>query len=291
MSKQPEQRTPEWFAQRRGRVTASKVGAILGVNPWATPADVMRRMVRDHHGAPSEFEGNSATAWGVANEDGAVIDYEMDTGLDVVPAHFVEYEQWLGASPDGYVGQGGLIEVKCPYGKRDATDPSEFKSILDQPHYYAQIQVQLFCTGRMWCDFYQWAPRAQRLERVGLDMAWLADALPKLRAFWDDFQKEIDNPAHLEPLRKTVTTADASKIVADYLHAKAMADEYSDRAKGLLAALVELTGETDAEIDGHKLTRVVRKGSVSYAKALKALAPDADLEPYRGKASEYWRLS
>ena len=122
-------------------------------------------------------------------------------------------------------------------------------------------------------------------------MAWLADALPKLRAFWDDFQKEIDNPAHLEPLRKTVTTADASKIVADYLHAKAMADEYSDRAKELLKDLVELTGETDAEIDGHKLTRVVRQGAVSYAKAIKALAPDADLEPYRGKATEYWRLS
>ena len=52
------QRTPAWYAARKGRVTGSSVGSILGLNPWATSDDVMRRMVREYHGAESEFKGN-----------------------------------------------------------------------------------------------------------------------------------------------------------------------------------------------------------------------------------------
>jgi len=59
-----EQRSNEWFAARKGRITGSAVGAILGLNPWAGRNDVMRRMVREYHNQPSEFTGNSATQWG-----------------------------------------------------------------------------------------------------------------------------------------------------------------------------------------------------------------------------------
>ena len=99
-----EQRSPEWFAARKNRITGSAVGAILGLSPYSTPDDVMRRMVREKFDAPSEFTGNVATEWGVANEAGAIKEYEMETGVTVKPAGFYTHMHWLGASPDGLVG-------------------------------------------------------------------------------------------------------------------------------------------------------------------------------------------
>ena len=75
-----EQRSEEWFKQRIGKITGSRVGAILGLSPFQKASDVMRAMVREYHGAESEFKGNSATMYGVANEDAAIFDFELETG-------------------------------------------------------------------------------------------------------------------------------------------------------------------------------------------------------------------
>ena len=107
-----EQRSAEWFKVRKGRVTGSMVGAILGFNPWMSREEAMRTMVREYHGAPREFEGNVATQWGTANEDGARAEYEMITGNTVEKCGFYEHDDWLGASPDGLIGEFGLVEIK-----------------------------------------------------------------------------------------------------------------------------------------------------------------------------------
>lgn len=282
-----EQRTPEWFAARKGRVTGSKVGAILGLSPWSTPGDVLRAMVREYHGAEREFTGNAATEWGTANEPGAMLDYELETGNTIIPAFFEEMGDIFGASPDGYIGDDGLIEIKCPYSKRDIESAEEFKTLADQPYYYAQIQFQLYCTGRQWCDFYQWSPRAQSLERVDYDQAWIDENIPRLQEFHARYVSEIDNPAHLEARRKFL---EAHDLLAEYLKARAEKEEADQRMKAALAALVIEAGEKNATIGKHKLTLVKRKGSVSYSRVVKDLLPDVDLEAYRGKGSEYWTL-
>lgn len=105
----------------------------------------MRAMVRAYHGAEREFTGNVATEYGTAMEPEAIEAFEFATGLKVEKAPFVPYDDWLGASPDGYVGNDELIEVKCPFGLRK-DEMAQFKSIHDQPHYYAQIQIQLYVT-------------------------------------------------------------------------------------------------------------------------------------------------
>lgn len=286
---QYEQRSPEWFAARVGRVTGSVIGAILGLSPHMTPDDVIRSMVRAYHGAPSEFTGNVATDWGNANEAGAALDYELDTGRKVETAYFVPFRDALGASPDGYVGEDGLIEIKCPYGKREIEDNSEFDSIDDQPHYYAQIQVQLLCTGRTWCDFYQWAPKAQKLERVNIDPEWLRENLPKLREFHNRYLAELDDPKHLTDTRKVITDESALTLVEEYHKLREEAKEAEDRMKAILLELHTAHGES--QIGKSKLTRVERKGNVSYAKVIKDHLSGLDLEPYRGKASVHWRLS
>jgi len=188
-----EQRSEEWFNIRKGRVTGSSVGAILGVSPFVKSWDVMRRMVRDWHGAPSEFTGNIATEWGTRNEAGALIEYEMISGNTVTPCAFYQYEEWLGASPDGLVGDKGLVEIKCPFGIRN-NKPPLFKTAKQQLHYYAQMQVQMFVSGREWCDFYQWTPNGDSLERIELDTAFLSTVLPVLKRFFTDYLEQREFP-------------------------------------------------------------------------------------------------
>jgi putative phage-type endonuclease len=188
-----EQRSEEWFEIRKGRVTGSAVGAILGIAPFANQADILRRMVRDWHKAPSEFTGNIATNWGVQNESGALVEYEMTTGNTVQPCAFYQYEHWLGASPDGLVGDLGLVEIKCPFGIR-YKKPPVFKTAKDQTHYYAQMQIQLHVTNRDWCDFYQWTPYGDLLERIDRDESFLATVLPVLKNFYDKYIREREFP-------------------------------------------------------------------------------------------------
>ena len=287
-----EQRSEAWFKARRGKLTGSNIGAALGVNPWKSPEDLIRQMVRDHHGAESEFTGNVATEYGTLHEPLALMDYFGKTGNMVEECGFFVHPEidWLGASPDGLVGEDGLIEVKCPFGLRNKKgDELKFKAAADQPHYYAQMQMEMACTGRDWCDFYQWSKHGDSLERVWFDPQWFADSLPALEAFYNLYLSELDNPAHLEPKEKEINTFKAQKLIQEYDALGQTIDDATARKREVLTELVALSKDRPALIHGRKLTKVERKGNVQYAKVpeLKGV----DLEPYRGKGSEYWRLS
>ena len=286
-----EQRTEEWFEQRKGRVTASSVGAILGLSPYMKREDVMRNMVREYHGYEREFKGNQATEYGTFHEDMAAMDYQLKTGNVIAKTGFHAYENWLGASPDGIIDMWTLIEIKCPYGQRDKIPPV-FKTLEQQPHYYAQIQIQMFVTKTNKCDFYQWSPNGDSLETVAYDEAWIEKHIPILKAFYDDYLIERQNPEkHLLDKRTTNNANSTAYRVEYYFELKAQIAELDALAKVVLEQIVKDCNEKDSDINGHKLTKVVKKGAVSYAKAVKDLLPDADLTPYMGEQSEYWRLS
>ena len=176
-----EQRTQEWFAARASRITASEAGALLDMSPFKSGGAAFKELVGKVHGTPSKFVGNVATTYGTFNEDGALMEYEWETGNKVNLIGFVEHSDWLGASPDGMVGDDGMLEIKCPFGLRNNKSP-DFKNIDDLPHYYAQTQIQMFCAQRDYCDFFQWNQFATSLERVYRDEAWLSENLPELKA-------------------------------------------------------------------------------------------------------------
>lgn len=293
-----EQRTPEWHESRRGRVTASSVGAILGNSPHTTRDAVMRRMVRDWHGAEREFVGNIATDFGTYHEAGALVDYQMETGNAVETVGFITRDEWAGCSPDGLISLTGGIEIKCPFSKRKMTADDEFKTLSQQPHYYDQIQFSLWVTQRATWDFWQWSPGTDGMSRHALETAtpdskWRAKNLPKLKSFWDEFCEERQQDRaqkHLEPLRVEIDTLEAKRILTEYDELSDAIDNATARKAELLANMVILAGNRNATICGRNLTLTKRSGSISYAKALKDIAPDADLEPYRGKPSESWGL-
>lgn len=294
------QRTAAWQEKRKGRVTGSMAGAALGLCPWRSPDDVIRQMVREYHGAPSEFTGNVATEWGTNHERAALLAFMRETGLHVEDCGFFPYEDWSGASPDGITSDDAVLEIKVPFSLRNG---GEFKPLAEQPHYYAQVQLEMLAAGRSTAYFYQYIPERgdifspdhvpaqSKLEAVGYDEAWHEQYLPLLRAFYERYLSELDNSAHLEEKRVVINSAEAQAIVNRIGelddHIAAMTEERKDA----LQRLVDMAGGKDAEICGHKLTLVKRRGSIDYAKLLKEVAPDVDTEAYRKASTESWRLS
>lgn len=285
-----KQRSPEWFSARVGRVTGSVAGAILGHAPYATRDDVMRRMVREYHGAEAEFTGNIATEYGTINEDGALIDYRLETGNDVELVGFIEKDEWAGCSPDGLIDDDGGLEIKCPFGKRKDAVP-QFKFLADQPHYYDQVQFSLWVTGRAFWHFFQWAPGGTMLEYVEPDQDWLDENLPRLRQFYAEYLDAIKEPDdHLAPRRLEIDTPEASRMLREWDDLVEAIERAEARKKDLLNEIVLLAKNSNALLCGRKLTFVQKDGAISYAKAIKELAPDADLEKWRGKTVQYWKL-
>lgn len=285
-----KQQTKEWHNARAGKLTASRVGAALGINPWQKLDDLIRAMVREAHGAEPEFVGNIATNYGQHHEPLAVLDFMSEYNVTVQDAGFYIHpeHEWLGASPDGFVGDDALIEVKCPFSLRNG---GEFKSIVDQPHYHAQIQVQLAATGRSACFFYQWAPHGTRTEVVELNPGWWSENMPRLHEFYQRYLEELDNPGHLAERTKIINGRRYEEMLDRYDALKKIQDDAKAEQQDIMDALIDAAGEKSAEVCGRKLARVDRVGSVSYARVVKDHLPNIDLEPYRGEGGTSWRLT
>jgi putative phage-type endonuclease len=270
--------------RRKGRITGSIAGAILGYSPYMTREDAMRSMVREWVGAPSEFEGNVATEWGKFNEKSAILDFELETGLSVEPCGFSNIG-WLGATPDGFIGDDAVLEVKCPYNLKNNETPI-FKTIDEQLHYKAQIHIEMYANIRKKCYFFQWCPFGHFLQVVDFDGDFFEEIFQKLKAFYDEYLIERENPEKY--LEEKVKEIDAPQFYDAYIKAKAVLEEAElalDKAKN---DLIKLANGKKSKIGDLLIYEVERDGSVSYAKAIKDLMPSADLEAYRGKPSKYW---
>ena len=154
--------------RRNGLLTASDFGAACGVNPYCSRQKLFRLKT-----GREVFEGNERTAWGNDNEAAAIAKYEAASGNLVTPGAFIVNPHYptLGATPDAFVGDFGLLEVKAPTSGL----------YNDVPEYYlAQVIGQIAIAGRKWCDFSAWVPEETRIWRVemsGRGWAWM---LPRL---------------------------------------------------------------------------------------------------------------
>lgn len=159
-----EQGSPEWFAQRCGKATASKIADIIATTksgPAASRKNYAAQLVAERlTGAVEESYTNAAMQWGKDKEPEARAAYAFlyADGVEVVEAGFVDHPSiaMSGASPDGYVGDDGLVEIKCP-NTATHIDTLLGKSVPGK--YVTQMQWQMACTGRKWCDFVSFDPR------------------------------------------------------------------------------------------------------------------------------------
>ena len=246
-------------------------------------------MVREYHGATREFEGNAATDWGNFAEPLAIADHELLYGPLFRKGGFVIHPEhdWLGATPDGWITESTLLEIKCPFSKKDIKDPEEFKPLSEQPHYYAQIQIQLYVTGCNKCMFMQWCQKTCIYESVYFDKEWIDKNLPILKAFYDRYLNELTNKDHLEDEVQIIESHSAADDYTKALEQFKKAEENLDIAK---TRLIQAAKGKKSKIGGYLIFKNQRKGSISYAKAIKKYCPDADLEEFRGKPLEYWSI-
>jgi putative phage-type endonuclease len=159
-----EQGSPEWFAQRCGKATASRIADIIAKTKSGPAASrknyraqlVAERLTKD----VAESFTNAAMQWGTDHEEEARDAYAFlhADGMEVTKAEFVIHPSIpeSGASPDGYVGESGLVEIKCP---NTATHIDTLLSGKVPSKYITQMMWQMACTGRQWCDFVSYDPR------------------------------------------------------------------------------------------------------------------------------------
>ena len=279
-----QQNTPEWHAARSMRVTTSLVPAILEISPYQSRDDALRRMVRQSKGAASEFVPNAASEYTLRNIDTAAASLELEHGIDVHKCFPQEFEDWAASSSQYETTTGDPIILRVPYR-------GGIKPLVQLPHIYARAQFEMMVKDKAVALVYQWTPEGAHLDYVQRDEYWRATAIPEIRQFHAFALSELKNPEHLEPLRVTIETKEAALLVAEYDEMRENRDRADERMKEIIERLTTMSNGKNALVDGRKLTKVEKEGAVSYARVVKEHCKGVDLEPYRGKKSESWRLT
>lgn len=194
-----EQRTDEWLTERCGKVTASaiyKVMARTKTGYGADRANYHAQLVAERlTGVPAENFTNAAMQWGVDTEAQARAMYTLETGLDVIETGFHPHPTIAlsGASPDGLVGEIGLVEIKCP---NTATHIATLTGSNIDRKYLLQMQWQMACVGRDWCDFASFDPRLPdemqlHIRRIERDDELLAEIEAEVTKFLAEVDETV----------------------------------------------------------------------------------------------------
>lgn len=197
------QGTAQWINARIGKLTASRAYPVIARTrqgkKYADWERLAREIVQERVTLlPADHGTTAAMQWGVDHEDEARSEYELATGRLVIDAPFVEHPTLagLGASPDGYVGRDGLLEIKCP---NSGTHLERLEAGIVPPEYVPQMLVQCLCTGRKWVDFVDYDPRIAEafapmrlfIIRYTPTAEELQEALDRCREFLEEVDRRM----------------------------------------------------------------------------------------------------
>ncbi|MFP5078262.1 lambda exonuclease family protein [Rhizobium sp. YIM 134829] len=187
------QGSPEWHALRCGKVTASRVADVVArtKSGWgASRSNYAAELIAERlTGVAAEGFTNAAMQWGTDQEPNARLAYEFMQNVTVEQIAFVVHPRIgdSGASPDGLVGEDGLVEIKCP------NTATHIDTLIKQDipaKYITQMMWQMACTGRQWCDFVSYDPRLPEsmqlfVKRVTRDDAVIDELETAVAVFLD----------------------------------------------------------------------------------------------------------
>ena len=182
------QGTPEWFEQRRGKVTASRIADLMAKTKsgYSTSRQnyLMQLLCERLTGKVEEGYKSTAMQRGNDLEAEARNWYQLETGESVEEVSFIDHPKinFAGASPDGLVGAEGLIEIKCP---NTATHIETLRKKEPIDRYYKQMQWQMAVTGRKWCDFVSFD------NRLPDNLAYFCKRIPRDEAVIQEIEQEV----------------------------------------------------------------------------------------------------
>lgn len=194
-----EQGTDEWLSERAGKVTASRIADVMAKTKTgygAGRANYMADLIAERlTGLPKQGFTNAAMQWGTETEPQARAMYDFHTGNSVEETGFVPHPSipMTGASPDGLVGDDGLVEIKCP---NTATHIETLRGAKIDRKYLLQMHWQMICTGRDWCDFVSFDPRMpdemqMHVERVNLDKELAEEIIVEVSKFLGELDEAV----------------------------------------------------------------------------------------------------
>jgi putative phage-type endonuclease len=194
------QGSSEWFYQRLGKVTASRVADVIAKTKTgysATRDNYMAQLVVERlTQTKADSYSSAAMMHGIEQEPFARAAYEAAQSVMVEEVGFVPHPtiEWAGASPDGLVGDDGLVEIKCP------NTATMIETLLSQKvpgKYFIQMQFQLACTGRKWCDYVVFDPRMPAkaqlfVKRVDRDDEYIAEIEAEIIKFLAEVNSQVN---------------------------------------------------------------------------------------------------
>lgn len=209
------QRSPEWHAVRAGKLTGSAAKDMLATiqkGEAAARRDLRYRLIAERLSGQPQENGyiNADMQWGIDHEAEAVSAYEAVTGELVTAVGFVESSTLpAGTSPDGLVGDDGLLSVKCP---KTATHIRYMREGIEPKEHAAQNTHELWLTGRAWVDFVSYDPRLPESLRVWVlrvtrTPAELEDYGGKVLTFLAELDRDIEAVQTMANLRGQLTAA------------------------------------------------------------------------------------
>lgn len=195
-----EQRSIEWFAQRCGHLTASRIADMMARTRtgWgASRTNYAAQLVAERLTGVAESGFTSAAMQhGIDTEAEAKAAYAFMKDVEVIEAPFVLHPRlaWCGASPDGFVGDKGLIEIKCP---NTSTHIAILRGGEIADKYIKQMQWQMACAQKDWCDFVSYDPRMPvemqlYIRRVDRDDNLIAEIESAAVEFLDEIAATVE---------------------------------------------------------------------------------------------------
>lgn len=212
-----EQGSEEWHALRRGKVTSSRIADLMRKGRGGTESTSYQRYLADiivermtDLSAARSFK-TAAMERGNIVEPRAALAYEFYRGVDTATVSFVDHPTIpnAGASPDRLVGNDGLAEFKCP---ETHTHLQTILSKTIDPNYITQMQWQLACTKRLWCDFVSFDDRLPppldiHIVRIARNPATIVALETAARDFLADVDKTIDQLTTIKGAKCQTTAA------------------------------------------------------------------------------------
>lgn len=193
-----DQRTDDWYDARLGRATASRFKDVMTTIRSGEAAAVKNyraELVAERlTGKPAESFTTQAMQHGIDSEPVARLEYQLFTGRNVTECGFFKHNELeAGASPDGLIGEDGLLEIKCP------NTASHIETLIKRAvpsQYFWQVMGQLWITGRKWCDFVSFDDRlpdnAQLfITRVERDEAAIEQLSETVKSFLASVDQEV----------------------------------------------------------------------------------------------------
>lgn len=279
------QRSPEWFEWRKGKITGSKIGSIMGVNKFCSPRKLWQREL----GIIGEEEVNHHMQRGIDNEQ-AALEWTNKTFQNSPVFKEIKFEPscfqhddypWAAASLDGYCkNEGFLLEIKCP-SKMDKSIPEYYKP---------QLQWGMFVSGCLSAYYVPWCNAEGNLLFMHRDDAYIRGLLEMAQ----DFRYKVANLIEPDPMswekeHEEITHPEAIEAAFEFERAKREMEHFKSIMEEQKAILVSHAKSDKSSCCGLKISKVIMPGRIDYD--LIHELQGRDLSVYRKESTESWRVS